>query len=319
MNILLPKNILPIMLGPATNIPVVDSAIGEVAWVTGTDYAVKDRRVDSGYVYECVKPVTGAPQNTYAPSDPRSAGYWLIDKRNPTNRTAPFDKYPFTKARRVGSVVYQISIPFVTGIAIYGIEGDTISVTVKDPNGVDLIPPVQSDLWEQAYGEWEYLFGSLRRKTYFTLKNLPVHPQAVFTITVARNTPSETAAIGFISAGNWKQFLAPVPNAITGAQYGVEATTRDYSTYTDYEDGTYEEIEGRKATDYNLTCVISADEAPNAMSLLSQILGKAVAIEVSDLPKYSHLATVGKVTGTVRSVDWPTAEVDLQITGNAYD
>ena len=99
MNILLPKTITPEMLGAATNIPVVDASVGEVAWVSGTNYVVKDRRVHSGYVYECVKDITSAPQNTYAPSDVRSAGYWLIDKRNPTNRTAPFDKYPFTKAR----------------------------------------------------------------------------------------------------------------------------------------------------------------------------------------------------------------------------
>ena len=175
MNILLPKTITPEMLGAATNIPEVDASVGEVAWVSGTNYVVKDRMVHSGYVYECVKDITSAPQNTYAPSDVRSAGYWLIDKRNPTNRTAPFDKYPFTKARRTGSVVYQLTLSFVTGIAIYGIEGDTISVTVKDTSGNDLRPAVTSDLWEQAYGEREYLFGSLRRKTYFTLKNLPVH------------------------------------------------------------------------------------------------------------------------------------------------
>ena len=319
MNILLPKTITPEMLGAATSIPEVDASVGEVAWVSGTNYVVNDRRVHSGYVYECVKDITSAPQNTYAPSDVRSAGYWLIDKRNPTNRTAPFDKYPFTKARRTGSVVYQLTLSFVTGIAIYGIEGDTISVTVKDTSGNDLRPAVTSDLWEQAYGEWDYLFGSLRKVTYFTLKDIPVHPQAVITITVSRSTPTEQAAIGFISVGTWKRLLAPVPNATTGAQYGVEATTRDYSTYTDYEDGTYEEVEGRKATDISLTCVISSDEAPAAMELLRQILGKAVAIEVSDQSKYSHLATVGKVTGSVRSVNWPTAEVDLQIKGNAYD
>ena len=66
----------------------------------------------------------------------------------------------------------------------------------------------------------------------------------------------------------------------------------------------------------NLSCVIDANEAPAALLLLEQILGKAVAVEVSDLPRYSHLATVGKVTGSVRSVNWPTAQVDLQIKGN---
>lgn len=316
MNILVPKAITASMFGAGTNIPAVDASVGEAAWVSGTNYAAKDRRVDGDYVYECVQAVTTAPQNTYAPSDTRSAGYWLIDKRNPTNRMAPFDKYLFTKAKRAGSITYQLTPGFVTGLAVYGIEGDSISITVKDGGGIDLIPPVSSELWAQAPGEWEYLFGSLQRATYFTLKDLPVHPEAVITITVSRNVPTEMAAIGFISVGTWKRLLAPVPNPTTGAQYGVEATTRDYSTYTDYDDGTYEEIEGRKATDVNLSCVIDANEAPAALLLLEQILGKAVAVEVSDLPRYSHLATVGKVTGSVRSVNWPTAQVDLQIKGN---
>ena len=75
-------------------------------------------------------------------------------------------------------------------------------------------------------------------------------------------------------------------------------------------------MQGRLATNINLSCVIDAVQAPAAKTLLDQILGKAVAIEVSDLPRYGHLATVGKVTGTVRSTDWTSAQVDLQIKGN---
>ena len=43
---------------------------------------------------------------------------------------------------------------------------------------------------------------------------------------------------------------------------------------------------------------------------------KAVAVEVSDLPRYSHLATVAKVTGTIRTTSWATAEANLQLKGN---
>ena len=316
MNILVPKAITASMFGAGTDIPAVDSSVGEVAWVSGTNYAVKDRRVDGDYVYECVQAITSAPQNTYPPSDARSAGYWLIDKRNPTNRMAPFDKYLFTKAKRVGSVTYQLTPGFVNGLALYGVDGDHIAITVTDGNGLDLMPPVAEDLWDMPFDEYEYLFGEMGRRSYFTVSGLPLHPDVVITITVSRNVPAETASIGFLSVGTWERLLAPISSPTTGVQYGVEATTRDYSTYIDYPDGMYEEVEGRKATDINLSCVIDAGEAPAALGLLEQILGKAVAIEVSDLPRYSHLATVGKVTGSVRAVTWPTAQVDLQIKGN---
>lgn len=315
MNILLPKTITAAMFQAGTTIPAVDTAAGEVAWVSGTNYALKDRRVDGDYIYECVQAVTAAPQNTYAPSDARSAAHWLKDEGAPTNRMAPFDKYLFTKAKKPTSLTYVIKPGFVTGLAVYGIEADTLSIAVK-AGGVDLIPPVTVDLWEQAFGEYEYLFGDLQRGTYYTLKNLPLHPDVEITITTARNNAGVDAAVGYISVGTWKRLLAPRQKQIGGTQYGVEATTKDYSYTQDNADGTYRDVPGRKATNINLSCVIDAAQAPAAKSLLDQILGKAVAVEVSDLPRYSHLATVAKVTGTIRTTSWVTAEANLQLKGN---
>lgn len=315
MNILLPKKITAAMLQAGTTIPAVDTAAGEVAWVTGTSYALGDRRVDGDYIYECVQAVTTAPQNSYAPSDTRSAAHWLKDEGAPTNRMAPFDKYLFTKARKADTLTYVIKPGFVTGVAIYGIEADTMAITVK-AGGVDLIPPVTVDLWEQAFGEYEYLFGDLQRGTYYALKNLPLHPDVEITITVSRNSTGVEAAVGYISIGTWKVLLAPLQKNVGGTQYGVEATTKDYGYSEDMPDGTYRDVPGRKSTNINLTCVIDAAQAPAAKALLDHILGEAVAVEVSNLPRYSHLATVAKVTGTIRTTSWATAEVSLSLKGN---
>lgn len=317
MNILLPKTITSGMFGASTNIPEVDSSQGEVLW-TAIDHSLGARKVWKGYTYECVQAISGSPLNTYEPDSANAFGYWLKDEGAPTNRMAPFDKYLFTKARRDGDVTYVLNVPFVTGVAIYGVEGDSLDITVKaGPGGANLITPISKDLWSQAFGEWEYLFGELQRGTYYALKNLPIHPNTEITITVGRNVPAVEAAIGFISVGTWKQFLAPKIQA-SGVQYGVEVATRDYSYQeaTKNKDGTYIDVQGRMATNMNLSCVIDADKAPAAKSILEQILGKAVAIEVSELPRYGHLATVGKITGSVKSVNWPIAQVDLQIEGN---
>ena len=273
------------------------------------------RRVWKGYTYEAVAAVTGAPANTYAPDSANAAGLWLKDEGAPTNRMAPFDKYLFTRARRPGSLTFVLKPGFVTGLALYGLEADSLDITVM-AGADDLIPPVHVDLWAQAYGEWEYLFGDLQRGTYYTLQNLPLHPDVAISVTVSRNDPDVQAAIGFMSVGNWKQLLSPMTNT-SGTQYGVESTTRDYSYTSDVsKDGTYVEVDGRKAREISLRCVIDAAQAPAAQALLDQILGKAVAMEVSKLPRYGHLATVGKITGTVRSTNWTTAEVDMQIKGN---
>jgi hypothetical protein len=315
MNILLPKTITPSMFLGGTTIPAVDTDAGEVAWVSGTNYSVGDRRVSGDYIYECVQAVSSAPQNTYSPSDKRSAGFWHKDEEHPTNRMAPFDKYLFTKARKLGSFTYEMQLDFVTGLAIYALEADHLEIKVEHDGG-HLVPPVNIDLWEQAFGEWEYLFGQLQRGTYYTIKDIPLRPGVKFTITVSRNAPDAEAAVGFISFGVWKQLVAPMQKTTGAALYGVEATTKDYSYTKENDDGTYTEIPGRKSTNITLTCQIDADQAPSAKTLLDQILGKAVAVEVSDLPRYSHLATVAKVTGTIRSVSWVIAEASLNLKGN---
>ena len=66
MNILLPKKIAAAMLQAGTTIPAVDTAAGEVAWVTGTNYALGDRRVDGDYIYECVQALRPAGGSLHA-------------------------------------------------------------------------------------------------------------------------------------------------------------------------------------------------------------------------------------------------------------
>lgn len=315
MNILLPKTIDSSSFLAGTNIPEVDAEAGEVEWEVGQSHAAKSRKVWKGYWYECVQDMTSAPDNAVAPDAKEAAKLWLKDPNAPTNRMAPFDKYLFTKTRRKETLTFVLKGVFADGLRLEEIEADNISIRVQaGDGGADLIPPISAGLWQQPFDEWEYLFGDLQRGKSYSLKNIPIHPNAVITITLSRNDPNLDAAVGYISLGNWKRLLAPTTNA-SGVQYGVEVSTKDYSYQEDYKDGTYKEIEGHKATNIDLSCVIAASQAPVAKSLLDSILGKVIAFDVSDLPKYSHIGGVGKITGSVRTTDWPTAEVDIQFRG----
>ncbi|WP_279212612.1 hypothetical protein [Delftia acidovorans] len=316
MNILLPKTINAASFGPGTTIPEVDASRGEVLWVSGISYVVGDRRVWEGYTHECVLAVSGAPANTYPPGSANASKYWKRDEGAPTNRMAPFDKYLFTKARAVHSLTYELKGVFVDGVVLYGVEGDVLEIAVTGgPGGPNLIDPLSMDLWQQAYGEAEYLFGDLQRGTHYTLKGIPIHPDQRITITVRRNNADVEAAVGYISIGNQKTLLDPT-GTISAVEDGAEVETKDYGYTEDKPDGTYEDVEGRKAKNITVSCVVRADQAPLVDSLLTQIAGKVVAIEVSNMAKFSHIATVGKVTGRVRSSGGQTARAEIQVKGN---
>lgn len=309
MNILLPKEITTDSFGPATSIPELDTAQGEVAWVGSGNYKVGDRRVYERKIYECVKDHTGT-----AVTPDKMPAEWLF--KEPTNRWCPFDQYLFTKARAPQSLTYELKGVFIDGLALYGLEGDSLTISITaGPGGSDLLPPINADLWRQAYGEWEYLFGDLQRGDHYVLKGIPLHPDQRIKITVRRTAPTAEAAVGYISIGNHKTLLSPVGN-FSAVERGAEVATKDYGYTKDNPDGTYEYIEGRKAKNINLSVVVKDDQAPLVDSLLSQIAGKVVAIEVSNMAKFSHLATVGKVSGTVRSTGGPTASAEIQIKGN---
>ncbi|SFB96794.1 hypothetical protein SAMN05216344_106129 [Polaromonas sp. OV174] len=312
MNILLPTLVTPAMFGAGTTIPAVDAAAGEVEWVLGGSYVVGARRVWEGWIYECTK---DAPASTLVPGTGAAAATWLRER--PSNRMAPFDEYLYTKAEAVGELTYVLQPGFVTGLAIYAAEADRLQLWVKDePDGVDLIDPIDQDLWSQAYGEFEYLFGDLQRATKHTLQGLPMRPNAEITIKLSRNNPAEKVAVGYIQPGQWRTLLSPLSSTEGGTEYGADVAPKSYSYYKRNNDGTYARIAGRRATNISASVQIGAAQAPAAKSLLDRILDIPVPIEASSLPRYSHISTVGFVTGSVTAENWATARVNLKIEGN---
>lgn len=312
MRILQPTTVLPAMLAAGTTIPEVDTSVGEVAWAGGVNYATDARAAYGGKIYRCVKAHTslaGTP-----PDSPTLRDTWLFEK--PTNRMAPFDEYLYTKATAKGEIVYAIKTSFVDGLALYGLEADNVEIKYRElPSGNQIGPTIDGYLWEQAYGEWEYLFGNLALRTNYTRQDVPMRPSLEIEIRIKRNIPTEDVAIGYIGVGKWSELFAP-NTLVGGTQYGVEVTPKSYALFKKNDDGTYIREEGRTAKIINATVLISAMQAPQAEDLLRKILNKPVAVQASDLSQYRHIATFGFVTGSVTSETWATARVNLKVEGN---
>lgn len=310
MNILLPIPIIDSMIAAGTNIPAIDTDAGEVAWnPAGHAYSIGDEVAYDGGVYSCVKAHTSAA----APAPDKDAANWLF--KQPTNRMAPFDEYIYTAAKKAGEVKYVLTPPFFNGFAIYGAEADSIDVTLRDQVGGVVLVDESREMWEQAFGEWEYLFGNLQKTTKLTQSGLPMRPAAELEVSLKRNDPLVLAELGYLSVGQWQTLLAPLGN-VSGTQYGAEVTPKSYSYFRRNEDGTYTRRQGRVAKVITASVLIDAAEAPRVERLLGRILDVPVAIEASSLPKYGHISTVGFVTGSVVSESWGIARVNIKVDGN---
>ena len=316
MKFLSPKAIMPEMFGAGTSIPAVDADAGELAWASGADCAQGDRRVRGNYTYECIKAVAGAPANTYAPDTAQGGEFWFKDELAPTNRWAPFDQYMTTTAKALGQIKYVITPGFVNGVAIHNIQADSLTMEFTDgEGGPPLAPPVSADMWQQAYGLWEYLFGELRMSGKANLKDVPLHPNLCITITASRTLPTEEVSIGYIKVGTWKQLL--LPNTEIGATVtGASAEPKSYSYFKQADDGTYTIRRGRQAVDISLNCVVAEAEANRALDILKTVLDVPVPIEASELAQFAWLSTVGLVTGRVVASDKGIAEVEIKVKGN---
>lgn len=311
MNILLPISITEAMFGAGTNIPAVDTDAGEVAWLPSGNYAIDDLRAYGAGIYSCVKAHAATAQSK--PPD-KDAVNWLF--KQPTNRMAPFDEYIYTAAKKAGEIRYVLTPGFFTGYAMYGVEADHIDVKLREAAGVE--PPLVSldeEMWEQAFGEWEYLFGNLQRSTKQTRADLPMRPAAELDIRLKRSDSSVDAELGYLAVGLWQKLLSPRSD-MGGTQVGADVTPKSYSYFKRELDGSYTRRKGRVAKNISATVLIDAVEAPRVAKLLEKILDIPVAIEASNLPKYGHISTVGFVTGTVTSVDWSYSRVEIKVDGN---
>lgn len=296
------------MIDGASTIPAVDTAAGEVAWTPGSSYALNDERASDGGIYTCVKAHSGV--STLPAKDPTR---WLYQR--PTNRMAPFDEYLYTKAEKAGTITYVINPGFINGVAAHGLEADEYEFTYRESPGGAVLLHESGDLHDQALGLYEYLYTPLPLQSKWSSPVLPMRPLAQVEITFRRIDGASPVAVGWIGLGRWHRFAAP-GSEHSATQYGVNVTPKTYAYFKRNDDGTYKRLPGRSAKQIDGTAIIAASDAPEAEALLRAVVDKPVLIDLSPLPRYGYLSTLGFLSGTVTAEHWSQARIDFRIEGN---
>lgn len=306
VRVMVPIKITPSMLLNGTTVPEPNTANGEVAWVSAGTYTAGDLRTSAGSVWLCRLDHTG---RTALPE--ADGAYWL--RSGPTDRMAAFDDYTSTKAKGTGSLTYVIQPGFYGAVRVYGLNGDSCTITVRDAPGGTVVKAQTFDLFAQAAGLYELLFTVLQPVDAVGVDDLPILPNAELTVTV-NAAGAGAVAIGDIKVGDWRNLIGD--SDWGGVEYGARAERKTY-TFREYaKDGTYTTVKRSSSRDVSCSIKLDAEQALYADAVLGEIIDMAVPFEASDLPRYGYLNTLGFVSGAISPDSYNAATINLTIKGN---
>lgn len=277
------------------------------AWVSGT-YAVGDERhvVATHRVYRCA--VAGS--RTVSPElDPIN---WK-DMR-PTNRWAPFDGYSSTRATATADITYRMASRFCNAVALYGLVGKSVTITVKDATGGAVIYTQTVALKYPARGYYDYAYGRRKSRTSLIFTGLPIRSTAEITITVSASG-TDARAIGTISRG--KLTALQGREGWEGTRTDAEVDPKTYSYYKENEDGTIVTVLRPSAENLTFSIDMSRDFADRCVLELKSVMGRPAPWILSLQPGFGALTAFGFASRSPVRYRNMTASCDITVKGNS--
>lgn len=303
--LLLPNRITAAMITAGTSVPVVDSARGEVAWSGATAYTGVENKInDGGKLWAAVAASTNVRPGT-------DTAKWR--ETGPSNRMAAFDDKLTTRSVGTGELKLVIKPGFFSGLALYGLVGEQLDITLRNTPVGEIIYQWMGDMFEQPFGLFEYLYMPLRQISKRLGFDLAMGSDAELTIRIT-SANAGVCGVGMVVCGFWESLLGT--GEFGGVEYGASAEIKTYSYIKTEEDGSTSIVPRASATNINCSVLIDAEQANKAADILTQVAARPVAIVLSGLPRYEYLNTFGLISGTVTPESWRIAK--LQITGKGF-
>lgn len=301
MKMLVPISITDAMLTSST-VPEPDT--GETVWVSGTTYAIGDEviRTNTHRVY--IRKTAGA--GTMPPEE--DDANWTDLK--PTNRWATFDGEISTQSIGDSPLTMVIRPGFFNAMALYGLEGESLTATVKDAPGGTEIFTWEEPLIEPVPDWYEWLFSPIKSRSKVVLKNILPYPDAEVTITITSGAKSKC---GLIAIGD----LRPVIGSAEwgGTVGGAKAEPVSFSYIKTEFDGTTRIVRRRSATDMTASVAMPRSVADYALSSLQEVLDVPCAWIATDAPGYQGLNVFGLGTGSLSYDSFGQATLNITVKG----
>lgn len=276
------------------------------AWASGTTYAGGDRVYSAAthLVYESLKDNNTDKDPTLPANQTNISGvgtWWAVV--GPTNRFAMFDGIVSTQSSVATPLTVVLRPGYFNSLALFGIDADDITVTVKDAPGGTVIFSYSAPLeGSEPADYYEYFYDPFMPQTQINITGIVPYNNAELTVTLTKG--AGTVKLGMLAIGD----LMPVGLPLRGATVDIV----DYSAIVVDAYGNTTIKKRVNATGLTITAKCTIEEANAVIAGLKSTLGTPVVVIGSTAVMYEALTAFGLLT--VRPVYGDFGYVDMNIT-----
>ena len=291
MNVLVPLTLTDAMLSSST---IAEPAAGEAAWVAATSYTVGQRviLVSTHRVYENLIAGINAtsPDLALTGATPR----WF--DVGPTLKWAAFDNIVSTPSTATTTFTYVLRPGFFNSLAFYGLDGATITVSIKDAPAGAVFYTYTGSLQEPPIDYYDYYFGIIRTLTKLLLKNILPYADPEVTITISAAV-GVTVKAGIIVVGDLRSLISV--SGTGGIESGASAEPITYSYITTDIYGVTKIVRRHNATDMRVRVVLPQSDADAALLTIQDVLDTPAAFIALDKFGFDGLNVFGLGSGSL--------------------
>jgi hypothetical protein len=311
-SILVPIDILN-TAGVLTSVKSNGSELPEdpvVQWGSNTIY-MTGNRVSSPTTHRVYESLKDNNQG-HDPRDPTNrttaagVGTWWFEV-GPTNRAAMFDGLVSSQTSAPSPLVITLRPGAFNGFAMFGIDADSYSITVKDAPGGNVIyfedtAPLEGSMPDDYY---EYFFSRFKPLTQLVKVGIDPYGSSEITVTLTKGTGD--VKLGMFAIGDMRPVGIPQRDAT------VEPNDFSYFQQDAYGNATVKKR--ANGTGMSITTKMDKEEAGAVLDTVKQVLGTPVVVVGSSAQFFEWMTVFGLISGSMSPAEFPFATLRITVKG----
>jgi hypothetical protein len=280
------------------------------AWSSTPTYTAAQRTylASTHRVYEATGMVGNTNKDPSLPAnqfDAAGAATFWIDAE-PTNKYAMFDTVVSTPTVGTSPLTMTLRPGYLNGFALFGIDGDTLAVTVKDAPGGTVIYSHSGPLEGSAPADYyEYFFDRFKPQTQFIASGIDPYNGCEVTLTVTK--ASGPAKVGMFALGDMRPLGVPLRGA------SVEPV--DYSYVSTDAFGTTAVKKRNNATGLVISAKMAIEDANTVLDTVKELLGIPVVVVGSTVTMYEALTVFGLMSARQQYDEFGEPVLNITVKG----